>query len=585
MAANRAHGRNATALVSRSGVVRDRPRGALAQHSRLIDYLRVGVRFGHEVPFGFLWLAPGDRNAASRNAVLRVRVLPTGTPETCEVDVTETDQTDLSGLTRRELQVLTLMVCGLTNSAIADCLSVERRTAASHVESLFSKLCLPNRAAAAAVAADQELIALPLVGDVRAIPPVGALRLERWLRSGANETTLSTRPPRTRSPLTLGAIYPRDTSSAADGAQMTKGTRLAVEEINERGGVAGRRIEVLPLHVDATDGRSVRSAIEGLIDSNVDALTLGYTYDRTIAGLAAQFDSASSAECPLLHHSTSANATRLTLEDPERYGNVFQVCAAEDMYGIGFVRAITDLRDSGVWVPASSRILVLESQDPDMVTLRPGALVAADRAGWQLDVEHIDSVKSDWPVAVREIVVRDPAAVMVTNFSAPQVAAFVKLIRSELPGPLIYTLYAPSVPGFLEQAGEAAEGLLWATVTGLYGDRFGRQFGERFHRRFGERPGLSSAGIHYDMVHLLALAWSRCASPRDFREVNARLREAVHRGVNGAYYLGNRGQTNVSYLDAASDVSVAQAHLVFQVQDGQHRIIAPTPLSESMFRE
>ena len=53
-------------------------------------------------------------------------------------------------LTPRELAVLTLVAAGRTNAAIAGQLSCSPRTVAKHLEHVYSKLHVANRAAAAA---------------------------------------------------------------------------------------------------------------------------------------------------------------------------------------------------------------------------------------------------------------------------------------------------------------------------------------------------------------------------------------------------------------------------------------------------
>jgi DNA-binding NarL/FixJ family response regulator len=55
-----------------------------------------------------------------------------------------------AGLTRRELQVLTLMADGLTNAQIASQLVLSVRTVTTHVEHVLRKLDRPSRAACAA---------------------------------------------------------------------------------------------------------------------------------------------------------------------------------------------------------------------------------------------------------------------------------------------------------------------------------------------------------------------------------------------------------------------------------------------------
>ena len=62
------------------------------------------------------------------------------------------------GLTRREQEVLCLVVEGCTDREIAERLFISRRTASKHVEAILAKLGVPSRRAAAAAARRQGLI-------------------------------------------------------------------------------------------------------------------------------------------------------------------------------------------------------------------------------------------------------------------------------------------------------------------------------------------------------------------------------------------------------------------------------------------
>jgi LuxR family maltose regulon positive regulatory protein len=64
-----------------------------------------------------------------------------------------------SRLTRREIEVLRLVAEGLSNQKIAECLVVSEFTVKRHVANLLAKLSLPSRAAAAAHAAREGLLA------------------------------------------------------------------------------------------------------------------------------------------------------------------------------------------------------------------------------------------------------------------------------------------------------------------------------------------------------------------------------------------------------------------------------------------
>ncbi|MFJ2213621.1 hypothetical protein ACIQVO_12860 [Streptomyces sp. NPDC101062] len=54
--------------------------------------------------------------------------------------------------------------------------------------------------------------------------------------------------------------------------------------------------------------------------------------------------------------------------------------------------------------------------------------------------------------------------------------------------------------------------------------------------------------------------------------------------MNGAYYPAGPGQAALAYPELTPDPSIGQAHLVHQIQDGRHRILAPSPYADGRFR-
>jgi DNA-binding NarL/FixJ family response regulator len=63
-----------------------------------------------------------------------------------------------AGLTAREVEVLRLVACGSSNKEIADALVISRKTAANHVEHIYAKIDVSNRARAALFAMQHGLM-------------------------------------------------------------------------------------------------------------------------------------------------------------------------------------------------------------------------------------------------------------------------------------------------------------------------------------------------------------------------------------------------------------------------------------------
>ena len=64
-----------------------------------------------------------------------------------------------AGLTSREVEVLRLLVRGLSNKEIAEQLVISRKTAGSHVEHIYAKIGVSNRAQASLFAIKHGLMA------------------------------------------------------------------------------------------------------------------------------------------------------------------------------------------------------------------------------------------------------------------------------------------------------------------------------------------------------------------------------------------------------------------------------------------
>jgi branched-chain amino acid transport system substrate-binding protein len=539
----------------------------------LAEYASALLRTGRD-RVAFYW--QGDEGPWFRVTIER----RTRTHEADAATVTASQEPLPHAITGRELDVLTLLAGGLNNREIADRLSMGARTVATHIEHLLMKLSQRTRAGAVAVAVDQGLLRLPVPGDGEDLAGLTVGSLER--SSGGPPVPVSQVRMTTaaRRPLLIGSVLPLTGPARCDGLEMRNGTALAIGEINERGGVAGRRLEHVVVPADIFDPSSVRTAFDALTEAEVDAITSLYVFCEDTA-----MDRASTYGAPFLHAMASEHLARRTSEDPGRYSRVFQVCPSEVHYGRGFVRFLDGLGARGAWRPRHRSVLFIETLLESAQMATPDTLDCADRSGWRVaGVHHVAAQGARWVDVVDVIHRTDPDAILVTDFLPEELAGFQRAFAAAPTEALVYAVYSPSVPEFLELAGEAAEGLLWSTVTGTYGDPVGQRFVTRYARAHGRPPGRSHAGIAYDEVHLLAQAWAAVDNPRDFRSVADRLRTLRYRGVNGAYVMDNERQIALAYPDATNDPSLSQAHLVLQVQHGEHRIVDPPPYVETAFR-
>lgn len=486
--------------------------------------------------------------------------------------------TDLpGGVTPREIDILTLLALGLTNGQIAGRLGTSTRTVSTQVERLLLKLEQTGRGGLAALAVDAGLLRLPIPGGATGLTSIGPVEVEQQ-SSQLPDTAPAVRRQMAvsfpvRRPFQVGTIAVSCGSSSADGLELTRGSTLAVEEINLRGGIGGRPIEQVVVDVDMLDPDAVRDGMATLFDQDVDAITTSYLSAENPFVL----DLAADHGKPFLHTATFEEQVDMVREDPRRYGNIFQTCPSETYYGNGFVRLLDDLKDRSSWQPRNRRIVSIEVDAMSTRTTNDTFLDSALQSGWELaELIRVPLGTRDWRDVVARIAALDPAAVMVTHFVADDIIELQRALHAVAAPALVYYVYGASVPHFQDSLREAAEGVVWSTVTGLYDDALGRDFRQRYRRRFVVEPGWSIASAAYDQVRLLANAWAATGG-RDSQEVADYLRHTAHRGLNGVYYLGSPGQACLAYPDMTPDPSISQAHMVYQYQDGVARVIAPSP--------
>jgi branched-chain amino acid transport system substrate-binding protein len=485
--------------------------------------------------------------------------------------------TDLpGGVTAREIDILTLLALGLTNGQIAERLGTSARTVSTQVERLLLKLEQTGRGGLAALAVDAGLLRLPIPGGATGLTSIGPVEVEQRSSQLPDAEPvvrrhMAVRFP-ARRPFQVGTIAVSCGSSSADGLELARGSMLAVEEINSRGGIGGRPIEQVVVDVDMLDPDAVREGMVTLFDQEVDAITTSYLSAENpfVLELAADHGK------PFLHTATFEEQVDLVREDPARYGNIFQTCPSETYYGNGFVRLLDDLTSRSSWRPHNRRIVSVEVDAVSTRTTNDTFLDSALQSGWELsELIRVPLGTRDWGDVVARIAALDPAAVMVTHFVSDEIVELQRSLHALGSPALVYYVYGASVPQFQDSLREAAEGVVWSTVTGLYDDALGRDFRQRYRRRFVLEPGWSIASAAYDQVRLLGNAWAATGG-RDSKEVADYLRHTAHRGLNGVYFLGSPGQACLAYPDVTLDPSISQAHMVYQYQDGVARVIAPS---------
>jgi branched-chain amino acid transport system substrate-binding protein len=376
----------------------------------------------------------------------------------------------------------------------------------------------------------------------------------------------------------IGSASPVSGPYSGDGQEMTRGQELAVADINARGGVLGRELEIVVGDVEDLAPEKMVATARRLTNDGVAAVFSGYTSTTS-----AEFDVYGEYGAPMFHLNTfQPNADYVADNAIE---NIYHSCPTEVWYGPGFILFMQRLIDSGAWTPSSESAAVITSNDPYSISIAQTVEADLRELGWDIVVsEEVTAPLTEWGPVLARIRQNPPGLIFHSDYIPGDLASFQQQFRSDPTPSLMYQQYGPSIPEYLELAGSDADGVIWSTVIGTLPDDIGQAFKDRYREEYGAEAGLSQAGAQYDLVHLWAQAAAITGDSFDFDGVNENIKRMSYRGVSGTYRYKPGELTAIPYPDEVSDPSLGMPHLTFQIQDQEQVLIDPFPYEQGEFQ-
>lgn len=388
----------------------------------------------------------------------------------------------------------------------------------------------------------------------------------------------------------IGSMVPLTGASSADGQEFRNGLELAIEEVNERGGILGRPL--VPFFADTGDQSAevVSAAARELISQHkVHAILNGYN----IGAQNAEYEPIADAGIIYIHHNTLLQHHDTVMSDPDRYFGCFMSDPAEYWYGQGFMKFLSWLRDTDQWRPESNRIAIISGSRPYSIVTANAMRSAAHDFGWQIvfGPEIVKTPTTEWSAAIERARESRPAVLANTHFYAGDIAHFQKQFRQNPMNCLVYLQYGGMHQTFMELAGAEAEGAIVGTIVGMVRDKESEAYSERYRRRFGATATPEVGAQSYTALHHYAIAAAVAGgtgAPYDFaqnRKVAERLLDISYRSMLGTIQYHRKWQAAIPYPDATDDPSRGMPHLFFQFQENMKQpIIAPVPYNTGKFR-
>jgi branched-chain amino acid transport system substrate-binding protein len=297
-------------------------------------------------------------------------------------------------------------------------------------------------------------------------------------------------------PVKIGAIYNLSGSQASLGRPSLNGSILAAEQLNARGGLLGRRVELIAVDGE-TDPALIAEEAEKLVHvPGLSAMT-GLS-DTTMVLAAAPI----AEKARMVFLTSGATSPRVPVEFPSYY---FMACFGDNTQAAaGAEYAFSTLGAKTAYV------LFDETMDYTVLLARYFRERYLQVGGQIVGEDTYAGGATDFSAQIAKIENLEAPPDMLYVASGPDdIGRLVKQLRDAGVDEPIFGGDGYDTPLLLEIAGAAANDVYFTThalFDPAQATPLEKQFIEAYEERFGTPPESSFAGLGYDAVNLLAAA-------------------------------------------------------------------------------
>lgn len=313
----------------------------------------------------------------------------------------------------------------------------------------------------------------------------------------------------------IGVLAPLTGGSAADGNEMINGAKLAVEEINAAGGVAGYKLEIVAGDTQDQAADAVTSAFERLAgDRDLNAMMTGYA-----SGSNFEIELMAEQDMPYLIAGNSAQTEGIIAPNPENFPTVWSITPSYDAYETAMVPMLKELEDSGKLKLPNKKVALISSDNPYSKTIMDGLKENFEKAGWTVtsaDLVPFGEI-NDWRTFLARVRQDNPALIIDTDYQPGNAAKFMTQFLEDPTDSLVFIQYAPSVPEFLDLTKEHATGVVYNLLGGVLNTSKNPRAAEvlkKYKDKYGNEPGSYGPAL-YEEVYIYADALKKVGDPTD----------------------------------------------------------------------
>ena len=373
----------------------------------------------------------------------------------------------------------------------------------------------------------------------------------------------------------IGVLAPLTGGSAADGEEMLRGARLAVNELNAAGGVAGYTLELVEGDVGNQEADGVISAVERISsDAAVNVMMTGYASPTNF-----EIEYMAELNMPYLISANAAQTEEIIAQDPDQYGMVWSLSPSFEAYNSALVPLVQGLADAGSLTLPNREVALISSDNPYSMTIFEGLTQNFEAEGWEVTLSEVVPFGevNDWRAILNRIRQDPPAVIINTDYQPGNAATFVNQFAEDPTDSLMFIQYAPSVPEFVELTADTSSGVLYNLLGGpIPSSERVQEIVGKFTEAYGVEPGVYGPAL-YEQVYLYADALEQVGDPADRDAISAALAATDKETAMGrlrfdpATHLAVQGEEGIPIL-------------FFQLREGERILFSPDEYATGEFQ-
>ncbi len=313
--------------------------------------------------------------------------------------------------------------------------------------------------------------------------------------------------------LKIGVLIPLTGSEAYYGKDMQNSYTLAIDEINEKGGVLGYTLEIAP-EDDACDASQAAIAASRIVSGNPDFVTGGYCGTATMAAMQ-QFHDAG-----LIFLISCSNTTNIT-DLNQKQSFMINSPGTHAVQTLGKLAKSLDVK----------RVATIHQGDEYTKNVSDITIRELPKDGFEIvAVEVMEKGAADVSAIVTAIRNSDAELIYWCGYHADGSNVIKQLRQGGYDG-IIVCGDGSASPELIDATGEAGEGVYITSPPFVEFAEGGDEYIETYEKKFGMEPGTYST-LCYDTIYLLKSAIEKAGSI-EYDAVLSALKNIEYKGLSG----------------------------------------------------